>query len=56
MRMRTPKEGSYEPLAPLDLPYSLHAFKRVSATDEMNEVQNYSMLLISENVAKKEKK
>ncbi|XP_042064096.1 diacylglycerol kinase 5-like [Salvia splendens] len=37
MRMRTPKDGSYEPLAPLDLPHSLHAFKRVSATDEMNE-------------------
>lgn len=37
MRMRAPKEGSYEPLAPLDLPHSLHAFQRVSPTDEMNE-------------------
>ncbi|KAH6835581.1 diacylglycerol kinase 5 [Perilla frutescens var. hirtella] len=37
MRMKAPKEGLYEPLAPLDLPHSLHAFKRVSPTDEMNE-------------------
>lgn len=37
MRMRAPKEGSYEPLAPLDLPHSLHAFQRVSPSDERNE-------------------
>lgn len=37
MRMRAPKEGSYEPLAPLNLPHSLHAFQRVSPTDERNE-------------------
>lgn len=37
MRMRDPKEGSYEPIAPLDLPHSLHAFQRVSPTDERNE-------------------
>ncbi|XP_024015824.1 diacylglycerol kinase 5 isoform X2 [Eutrema salsugineum] len=36
MRMKTPKEGSCEPLAPLELPHSLHAFHRVSPTDELN--------------------
>ncbi|KAJ0113372.1 hypothetical protein Patl1_02147 [Pistacia atlantica] len=38
MRMKTPKEGSNcDPIAPLELPHSLHAFHRVSATDELNE-------------------
>lgn len=37
MRMRAPKEGPCDPIAPLELPHSLHAFHRVSATDEMNE-------------------
>lgn len=37
MRMRAPHEGSYEPIAPLDLPHSLHAFGRVSTSDELNE-------------------
>ncbi|KAL8505987.1 hypothetical protein ACS0TY_017008 [Phlomoides rotata] len=37
MRMKAPREGSYEPIAPLDLPHSLHAFHRVSPTDEMNK-------------------
>ncbi|KAL0302232.1 UNVERIFIED_CONTAM: Diacylglycerol kinase [Sesamum calycinum] len=36
MRMRVPKEGTCEPLAPLELPHSLHAFNRVSATDDLN--------------------
>ncbi|KAG2298476.1 hypothetical protein Bca52824_034948 [Brassica carinata] len=36
MRMKTPKEGSCDPLAPLELPHSLHAFHRVSPTDELN--------------------
>ncbi|PIN06260.1 Diacylglycerol kinase [Handroanthus impetiginosus] len=35
MRMRG--EGSCDPIAPLDLPHSLHAFQRISRTDEMNE-------------------
>ncbi|KAK4384609.1 Diacylglycerol kinase [Sesamum angolense] len=35
MRMRVPKEGTCEPLAPLELPHSLHAFNRVSATDDL---------------------
>ncbi|XP_044502079.1 diacylglycerol kinase 5-like [Mangifera indica] len=38
MRMKTPKEGSNcDPIAPLELPHSLHAFHRVSATDKLNE-------------------
>ncbi|KAF5746007.1 Diacylglycerol kinase 5 isoform 1 [Tripterygium wilfordii] len=36
MRMRTPKEGSCDPIAPLELPHSLHAFERVSLNDELN--------------------
>ncbi|XP_020549385.1 diacylglycerol kinase 5 [Sesamum indicum] len=36
MRMRVPKEGTCEPLAPLELPHSLHAFNRVSPTDNLN--------------------
>ncbi|KAA8526440.1 hypothetical protein F0562_008357 [Nyssa sinensis] len=37
MRMRTPAEGSCEPIAPLELPHSLHAFHRVSSTDALNK-------------------
>ncbi|KAM7504070.1 hypothetical protein LguiB_002974 [Lonicera macranthoides] len=36
MRMRAPKEGSCDPIAPLELPHSLHAFHRVSKTDTLN--------------------
>ncbi|KAL9273746.1 Diacylglycerol kinase 5-like protein, partial [Drosera capensis] len=36
MRMRVPKEGSCDPIAPLELPHSLHAFQRVSPTDSLN--------------------
>ncbi|KAG4170245.1 hypothetical protein ERO13_A12G136500v2 [Gossypium hirsutum] len=36
MRMKIPKGGSYDPVAPLELPHSLHAFSRVSLTDELN--------------------
>ncbi|KAF7805883.1 diacylglycerol kinase 5-like [Senna tora] len=36
MRMRAPKQGSCDPIAPLELPHSLHAFHRVSETDELN--------------------
>ncbi|XP_043689780.1 diacylglycerol kinase 5 [Telopea speciosissima] len=36
MRMRAPKEGSCDPIAPLELPHSLHAFHRVSSTDSLN--------------------
>lgn len=38
MRMRAPKEVPCDPIAPLDLPHSLHAFQRVSETDELNKV------------------
>ncbi|CAH9063241.1 unnamed protein product [Cuscuta epithymum] len=37
MRMRAPIEGSCDPIAPLELPHSLHAFKRVSQADTLNE-------------------
>uniref|UniRef100_A0A1D1XT72 diacylglycerol kinase (ATP) n=1 Tax=Anthurium amnicola TaxID=1678845 RepID=A0A1D1XT72_9ARAE len=40
MRMRIPKEGSCDPVAPLELPHSLHAFHRVSTTDFLN-VEGY---------------
>ncbi|GFQ07209.1 diacylglycerol kinase 5 [Phtheirospermum japonicum] len=40
MRMRIPKEGTCEPIAPLELPHSLHAFHRVSSTDDLN-VEGY---------------
>lgn len=38
MRMRAPKQGSCEPIAPLELPHSLHAFHRISSTDDLNVV------------------
>jgi diacylglycerol kinase (ATP) len=38
MRMRIPKEGSFDPIAPLELPHSLHAFHRVSHSDSLNMV------------------
>ncbi|KAK7257479.1 hypothetical protein RIF29_31492 [Crotalaria pallida] len=36
MRMRAPKEGSCDPIPPLELPHSLHAFHRVYEGDELN--------------------
>ncbi|OVA07984.1 Diacylglycerol kinase [Macleaya cordata] len=36
MRMRAPKEGTCDPIAPLELPHSLHAVHRVSPTDSLN--------------------
>ncbi|KAK9284958.1 hypothetical protein L1049_024140 [Liquidambar formosana] len=36
MRMKAPKDGPCDPIAPLELPHSLHAFHRVSATDSLN--------------------
>lgn len=38
MRMKAPKEGSFDPIAPLELPHSLHAFHRVSQKDKLNVV------------------
>ncbi|WCJ30609.1 diacylglycerol kinase 5 [Euphorbia peplus] len=37
MRMRAPRQGSCDPIAPLELPHSLHAFHRVSVTDEFSK-------------------
>lgn len=36
MRMRAPKEGPCDPIPPVELPHSLHAFHRVSEADELN--------------------
>ncbi|XP_057972395.1 diacylglycerol kinase 1-like [Malania oleifera] len=36
MRMRASKEGPCDPIAPLELPHSLHAFHRVSQKDKLN--------------------
>ncbi|KAH0778383.1 hypothetical protein KY290_004810 [Solanum tuberosum] len=36
MRMRASKEGCCDPIAPLELPHSLHAFHRVSPSDDLN--------------------
>ncbi|PKA53547.1 Diacylglycerol kinase 5 [Apostasia shenzhenica] len=36
MRMRAPKQGPCDPIAPLELPHSLHAFHRVSHNDSLN--------------------
>lgn len=38
LRMKAPKEGNCEPIAPLELPHSLHAFHRVASSDELNRV------------------
>ncbi|OMO80448.1 hypothetical protein CCACVL1_12953 [Corchorus capsularis] len=38
MRMMAPEEGSCDPIAPLELPHSLHAVHRVSQSDKMNMV------------------
>ncbi|KAJ4726218.1 Diacylglycerol kinase [Melia azedarach] len=40
MRMKAPKEGSCDPIAPLELPQALHAFHRVSQSDKLN-VEGY---------------
>ncbi|KAK9092294.1 hypothetical protein Syun_027205 [Stephania yunnanensis] len=37
MRMKAPSKGVCDPIAPLELPHSLHAFHRVSHTDSMNK-------------------
>ncbi|RLN03606.1 diacylglycerol kinase 5-like [Panicum miliaceum] len=36
LRMRVPREGPCDPIAPLELPHSLHAFHRVSSGDSFN--------------------
>lgn len=44
MRMRAPKEGACDPIAPPELPHSLHAFRRVSDTDSLNMVRQFPIL------------
>lgn len=45
MRMKAPKEGgACEPIAPLELPHSLHAFHRVSNTDSLSKV-SYTFMI-----------
>jgi len=36
--MKAPKEGSCDPIAPLELPHAMHAFHRVCSTDKLNMV------------------
>ncbi|XP_047172825.1 diacylglycerol kinase 5-like [Vigna umbellata] len=36
MRMRIPEKGACDPIPPLELPHSLHAFHRVSEADELS--------------------
>ncbi|PIM99514.1 Diacylglycerol kinase [Handroanthus impetiginosus] len=40
MQMRVRKEGSREPIAPLELPHALHLFHQVSSTDDLS-VEGY---------------
>lgn len=42
--MRAPKEGTCDPIAPLELPHAMHAFNRVSATDKLNMVSFFFFL------------
>nr|XP_009793421.1 PREDICTED: diacylglycerol kinase 5-like isoform X1 [Nicotiana sylvestris] len=41
MRMKAPKEGSCVPIAPLELPHSLHAFHHVSRVDTLNKEHHH---------------
>ncbi|KAJ4763584.1 Diacylglycerol kinase [Rhynchospora pubera] len=40
MRMKIPEHSACDPLAPLELPHAMHAFKRVSDSDSLN-VEGY---------------
>lgn len=40
MRMKIPEKGSCDPIAPLELPHSLHSFHRISKSDKLN-VEGY---------------
>lgn len=44
MRMKAPKEGSCDPVAPLELPHAMHAFNRVSSIDKLNLVSFMCLL------------
>jgi len=43
--MKAPKEGSCDPIAPLELPHAMHAFHRVSSTDKLNMVSYMYFLM-----------
>ncbi|KAG5521123.1 hypothetical protein RHGRI_033621 [Rhododendron griersonianum] len=43
MRMRAPAHGSCDPIAPLELPHSLHAFHWVASTDTLNKVRESAL-------------
>lgn len=45
MRMKAPKQGSCDPIAPLELPHSLHAFHRVSVSDTLNMVIDFPVFI-----------
>ncbi|KAK9156081.1 hypothetical protein Sjap_003561 [Stephania japonica] len=45
MRMKAPKEGPCEPVAPLELPHSLHAFHRVTDDNALN-VKRFSLMSV----------
>lgn len=47
MRMKIPKDGPLDPIAPLELPHSLHAFGRVSDTNEMSVVSPLLSVLVA---------
>ncbi|KAK4368514.1 hypothetical protein RND71_012306 [Anisodus tanguticus] len=50
MRMRPQKGGSCDPIAPLELPHSLHAFHRVSPSDELNVARHSHLLLMKVSI------
>ncbi|XP_068334562.1 diacylglycerol kinase 5-like isoform X1 [Pyrus communis] len=43
MRMRKSKEGPCDPIVPLDLPHSLHAFGRVSDSNELSMAKTFGV-------------
>lgn len=47
MRMRIPEKGACDPIPPLELPHSLHAFHRVSEADELSMVRLYYLLFFN---------
>jgi diacylglycerol kinase (ATP) len=38
MRMKIQENSACDPIAPLELPHAMHAFKRVSSSDSLNVV------------------
>lgn len=44
MRTKIPEHGACDPIAPLELPHAMHAFKRVSSSDSLNVVHFFSLM------------